>query len=266
VIEIIRIAGLAAVQDGGRRGHMHEGVPPGGALVPELLARANAAVRNAPDTAAIEFCGSITLRTPATVVVAADDGVARTLSEGATWSLSSGTARVGYVALRGGLDVPLVLGGRGTLLVAGLGGHHGRALRSGDRVAAGDAPLHDGTVPAPPDLAGPIAVVLGPDVDRFVPSAIDILLGAEFAIDPRSDRTGTRLEGPQLPRQGSDSGPSAPMLQGAIQVPASGQLIVLGPDHPTIGGYPVIATVVRSALGSLSARPFRARVRFALHG
>jgi biotin-dependent carboxylase-like uncharacterized protein len=265
MIEIVRAAGLATVQDGGRRGHMHEGVPPGGALVPELLARANAAARNLRDTAAIELFGAITLRANAPVVIGTDEGLAHLLGAGDAWSLSSGAARVRYVALRGGIDVPQVLGGRGTLLGAGFGGYHGRALRAGDRLAPGEAPLHDSVVPEPPDLTAPVAVVLGPDADCFPPSAIDLLLSAEFAIDPRSDRTGTRLAGPTLPRLGPDSGPSAPMLRGAVQVPASGQPIVLGPDHPTIGGYPVIATVVRAALGSLGARPLGARLRFALH-
>jgi biotin-dependent carboxylase-like uncharacterized protein len=264
VIEVVRSAGLATVQDAGRRGHMHEGVPPGGALVPELLARANAAAHNPHDAAAIELFGSITLRADAPVVVATDEGPASPLDAGATWSLSSGAARVRYIALRGGVDVPRVLGGRGTLLVAGFGGYHGRALRAGDSLRPGDAPPGDGALPPAPDLAGPIAVVLGPDADRFAPAAIDLLLGSEFTIDPRSDRSGTRLAGPALPRLGPDTGPSAPMLRGAIQVPASGQPIVLGPDHPTIGGYPVVATVVRSALGALDARPLRAPVRFAL--
>jgi biotin-dependent carboxylase-like uncharacterized protein len=265
MIEVVRAAGLATVQDGGRRGHMHEGVPPGGALVPELLARANAAARNPHGAAAIELFGAITLRAHAPLVVATDDGVASRLAAGATWGLSSGAARVRYVALRGGVDVPRVLGGRGTLLGAGFGGYHGRALREGDQLVPGSEPAQDSVVPEPPDLTGPIAVVLGPDADRFAPTAVDLLLGGEFTIEPGSDRTGTRLAGPSLARLGPDAGPSAPMLRGAIQVPGSGQPIVLGPDHPTIGGYPVIATVVRSALGSLGARPLRARVRFALH-
>jgi allophanate hydrolase subunit 2 len=73
-----------------------------------------------------------------------------------------------------------------------------------------------------------------------------------------------RLTGPPLERADSDTGISTPLVRGAIQVPASGEAIVLGPDHPTTGGYPVIATVVRSSLGSLAARPPGAPVRFAL--
>ena len=82
VIEIISIAGLATVQDGGRPGHMHDGVPPGGPLVPELLGRANAAARNAPSEAAIEAFGAITLVARAPVVLASDDGEARHFRRG----------------------------------------------------------------------------------------------------------------------------------------------------------------------------------------
>jgi biotin-dependent carboxylase-like uncharacterized protein len=265
MIEVVRAAGLATVQDGGRPGHMHEGVPPGGALVRELLARANAAVRNPHDETAIELFGSISLRAHAPLVVASDEGQAVALATDQTWSTSSGGARVRYIAVRGGIDVPVVLGGRGTLLVAGFGGHQGRPLRAGDRLAVGGAAPCGDPPPAAPDLRSAVHVLLGPDLERFDPRAVDLLLGSEFAIDARSDRIGTRLSGPALPRLDPDTGSSTPMLRGAIQVPASGLPIVLGPDHPTTGGYPVIAAIVRSSLGALAARPVGATVRFALH-
>jgi 5-oxoprolinase (ATP-hydrolysing) subunit C len=265
LIEVVRAAGLATVQDGGRHGHMHEGVPPGGALVPELLALANAAARNGRETAAIELAGAITLRAHAPLLVATDQGDARVLQAGEAWDVTSGKARVGYVAIRGGIDVPRVLGGRGTLLVAEFGGFQGRTLRPGDRLAVADAPPCDEpvlTVADVPDPGALIAVVLGPDLDRFAPDAVDRLLAGTFAVDARSDRIGTRLVGPPLARLDADDGLSAPMVRGAIQVPASGQPIVLGPDHPTTGGYPVIATVVRESIGALGARPVGAPVRF----
>jgi biotin-dependent carboxylase-like uncharacterized protein len=262
VIEVVRAAGLATVQDGGRHGHMHEGVPPGGPLVPELMARANACVRNGHETAAIELVGALTVRAGVPLLVATDEGEARELQAGEVWAVTSGKARVRYVAVRGGLEVPRVLGGRGTLLVAGLGGHEGRALRAGDRVRVGDAPPRDDAAPDPPDASAAIAIVLGPDLDRFHPGAIERLLADPFTVDARSDRIGTRLAGPVLVRADADDGVSAPMVRGAIQVPASGQPIVLGPDHPTTGGYPVIATVVRGSLGALGARPAGATIRF----
>ncbi|HXN34106.1 MAG TPA: hypothetical protein VN894_19710 [Polyangiaceae bacterium] len=262
MIEIVAAAGLATVQDGGRPGHMHEGVPPGGALVPELLARANAAARNAPGEAAIEAFGAITIIARGPILVASDDGDARVLRDGDTVPLAGSRARVRYVAVRGGIDVPRVLGGRGTLLVARLGGHEGRPLRRGDVLRVGAAPPDDRTIPPPIDADAPVQVVLGPDLDRFPATTIDAFLASTFTVDARSDRVGARLAGPRLESLADPASPSAPMVRGAIQVPPSGELIVLGPDHPTTGGYAVIATVVRRHLGPLAARPIGAAVRF----
>jgi biotin-dependent carboxylase-like uncharacterized protein len=262
VIEVVVATGIVTVQDGGRRGHMHEGVPEGGALVPELLARANAAAGNADLDAALEVQGLLTITVRDAVVVAADDGVPHHLASGDTWTLACGAARVRYASVRGGIDVPIVLGGRGTLLVAGLGGHHGRPLRRGDVLRVGGAANLHGDLPRVPALDRAIRVIPGPDVDRFDSMAMEVLLASDYRVSMRSDRVGIRLEGPRLARIDDDTAVSAPMVRGAIQVPASGEPIVLGPDHPTTGGYPVLATVVRADLGALAARPVRALVRF----
>jgi allophanate hydrolase subunit 2 len=263
VITVVAVSGHATVQDGGRPGHMHEGVPPGGPLVPELLARANAAVGNEDDEAGLELFGDLTLVGTAATLVASDDGVPVVLGTREPWRVFGGGARVRYVAVRGGIDVRRVLGGRGTLVGAGLGGLEGRALRGGDvlRVREPGTPRR-GPPPAAPDLEAPIRVLPGPDLERFDPGALDVLLSTELRIDPRSDRVGIRLTGPTLRRLGDDLGVSSPMVRGAIQVPLSGAPIVLGPDHPTTGGYPVLATVVTASLGALGARPVGAAVRF----
>lgn len=205
-LEVAGVTGLATVQDGGRPGHLHEGVPPGGALVAEALARANAAVDNPPGAAGIEVFGALRIRAVAPARLGLDDGAAVRMTElrpGDTIALTCAGARVAYLAVRGGFDVPLVLGGRGTLLAS------------------------------------------------------------TFRIDLRSDRVGIRLDGPRLLRPPADLGASRPMVRGAIQLPPDGVPIVLGPDHPTTGGYPVLATVIRSDLGRLAALPIAASVRFA---
>jgi biotin-dependent carboxylase-like uncharacterized protein len=290
VIEVASVAGLATVQDAGRPGRMHEGVPPGGAVVPELLAMANAAAGNAWGTAALEVFGTIALVSDGPLFVAADGEAGRWLPAGEVWSVATRGARVRYAAVRGGIDVPVVLGGRGTLLAAGFGGHDGRPLRRGDRLATTDLsaslqirgsarpnkgerggdpaamPSGDPAVPHLPALepGAVLGVVPGPDADRFAPGAIDVLVGSVFEVSPRSDRTGVRLCGERLGRADDDAAVSGPMVRGAIQVPASGEPIVLGPDHPTTGGYPVIATVVSSDVGALMARSVGAKVRFSL--
>jgi allophanate hydrolase subunit 2 len=113
----------------------------------------------------------------------------------------------------------------------------------------------------PPELAwqSPLVVIPGPDV--LPDGALGLLLSSVFRVDARSDRVGIRLDGPRLPRAQGDSGPSRPMIQGAIQLPPDGMPIVLGPDHPVTGGYPVVATVVRRDQGRLGALPIGHAVR-----
>lgn len=272
VIEIGAVVGLATLQDAGRPGRMHEGIPPGGALVPELLARANAAVRNAPGVLAIEVFGGVTLIARDSLLLATEDGAVCRLGPGERWTIAADGKRVRYVAVETGIDVPMCLGGRGTLLVAGFGGHEGRALRKGDvlRVGSEVEPL---SVPdaanalalhRTPHPDAPLRVVPGPDRERFADSALETLLTSAFTVSPRSDRVGVRLVGSVPGRMDGDTAVSGPMVRGAIQVPASGEPVVLGPDHPTTGGYPVLATVVSEDVGALMARPIGAPVRFVL--
>jgi biotin-dependent carboxylase-like uncharacterized protein len=259
---------------------MHQGVPPGGALVPALLARANLGAGNTWDAAALEILGSVTVRADAESVVATDDGAAQALGSGDSFAVSCGRARVRYLAVRGGIDVPVVLGSRSTLLVAALGGYEGRVLRKGDVLACGPRGRSKGlqdargvlqrlhgfgaTAAEAPDLGAPVRLLPGPDRDRFARGALDTLLGSSFTISSRSDRVGVRLIGPRLERADDDAGLSAPMVRGALQVPAGGEPIVLGPDHPTTGGYPVLATVLSADVGAVMARPVGCVVRFAL--
>lgn len=262
------VAGLATIQDMGRPGHMHEGVPPGGAIARELLARANECVGNARDAAAIEIFGTLSLVAQGSIVIGTDEGAPHALHDGERFDLAASSfARVRYIAIRGGIAVKRLLGGRGTLLVARFGGLDGRALRRGDRLDARDETI-DMPRPLTPfagDLDSPIRIVPGPDHARFAKGALTTLLTSTFTLSSSSNRTGARLDGPILRRNDTDGGVSAPMVEGAIQVPASGAPIVLGPDHPTTGGYPVIATIVRADLGRFAMRRAGAPITFALH-
>ncbi|WP_373047779.1 biotin-dependent carboxyltransferase family protein [Vulgatibacter sp.] len=266
-VAIDGLAGPAWIQDGGRRGHLHEGVPPGGAWVPELLAAANGAVGNRWDAPAIElFVPGVLTAVGGPLTLGISGRGAVQLAEGEALRLGPPQPeRLAYVAVRGGFVVPRVLGGTGLLRVASLGGWEGRPLRRGDRlpVAAAAEPFF-----APPhqvaalDPRAAIRVIPGPDEGAFASGALDAFCAASWRIDPASDRTGLRLLGPALERRGADAGISLPMVEGAIEVPAGGAPIVLGPDHPTTGGYPVIATVIRADRGALAARRPGAEVRF----
>ena len=257
-IEILSLAGLAIVQDGGRPGFMHLGIPPGGALVPRDLARANRGAQNAWNFPAIELLGKLSVVAIDRVLVATDEGPAM-LGVGERLELSSlGDRRVRYLAVHGGIDVPVVHGGRGNLLVAGLGGFQGRALRRGDRIEVGRGDASEPVPKAPPDEEDdtPLRVIPGPDLRDVFP----LFLSSRFTLSAVSDRMGARLEGPRLPS--AVMGRSMPMVAGAIEVPPSGEPIVLGPDHPTTGGYPLIAVLARGELGRLYQRAVGAPVCF----
>ena len=161
--------------------------------------------------------------------------------------------------------MPVVLGGRGTLVGARLGGLDGRALRKGDVLRASTSPaaeLARACAPAPL-AARPIRVVPGPDLAAFAPEALASLTSQPWSLSARSDRTGTRLVGPRIAYRGEAPAlDTTPMVAGALELPPSGEPIVLGPDHPTTGGYPVIAVVARIDLGRFHAIPLGGEVRF----
>ncbi|NPC86640.1 allophanate hydrolase subunit 2 family protein, partial [Pyxidicoccus fallax] len=142
--------------------------------------------------------------------------------------------------------------------------HEGRALRPGDALPLGEGGGTPETV-APGDALDvevPIRVTLGPDAERFDPATVSALLTGAFTVSPASDRVGMRLKGPTLTHGDEGAGTSRPMVRGAIQVTLSGEPIVLGPDHPTTGGYPLIAAVIRADWGRLCARRPGGPVRF----
>jgi allophanate hydrolase subunit 2 len=260
-LAVVRALGLVTVQDLGRPGRMHEAVPPGGALVADRLIAANRAVRNPDDAPALEILGQLAIRAERPLRVATDTLAPRELPAGGELGVASEPRRVTYLAVRGGLAAPHVHGGRGALLCAGLGG----LVRTGQRFdLAGLAGLAEVAAP-PPGVAAapdaPIRLIGGPDWGSFLPEALELLLSSEYRILPSSDRVGTRLDGPALPRTDAPE-VSRPMVLGAIEVPRDGKPIVLGPEHPTTGGYPVVAVVARADLGRLFSIRLGGTVRF----
>lgn len=257
-LHLIALTGPALVVDGGRLGHAHEGVPPSGPLVPRAMAAVNRAVGNAGSACAIELYGAITVRADAPLTLADRHG-ARTLATGETYvATRDPSARVAYLAVQGGFDVPRVLGARTTLLVAGLGGHHGRWLARGDTLPIGEVAASTREIDDGDEDGELIRILPGPD---HVDGALAAMTRATFRVAPSSDRTGTRLEGPTLPIDPEPARASTPMVRGAIQLTPSG-LVVLGPDHPTTGGYPVVAVVAHASLNRLFSRPLGGAVRF----
>jgi KipI family sensor histidine kinase inhibitor len=292
VIEVIKPGPLACVQDLGRPGWGHLGVPYSGAADPVSLRRANRLAGNPDGAAGLELTlGRAVLRfpdgarvavtgAPAPVTLTEPGGTAgaapRDVPHGTAFGVpAGGEVRVGapaaglrsYLAVRGGVDVPPVLGSRSADLRSGLGPP---PLRAGDVLPVG-APTPAPTAAAPgtatviptPEPAV-LRVIPGPRDDWFAPGALQRLCGGTYTVTPASDRTGLRLDGPALPRAHGDELPSEGVVTGALQVPPGGGPILLLPDHPVTGGYPVIAVVVSADVGLAGQLRPGARLRFAL--
>jgi biotin-dependent carboxylase-like uncharacterized protein len=266
------------VQDLGRAGHQAIGVPVSGALDGVNLRLANALVGNPPGAPALEILISgpafeIAARTVRVALTGAgaslavgaerarvDAGQSVTLPGGEVIDVVPGReAACCYLAVEGGIAVPLVLGSASTYVRAAIGGLDGRALRHGDFVPlaiarASDRPEFRLSSPVLATGDRPIRVVLGPQQDFFVEEAVNALLDSEFRVSQSADRMGMRLDGPLLQhRRGWDIVSDA-IMTGAIQVPGSGQPILLLADHQTTGGYPKIATVISADLPVVGRR------------
>jgi biotin-dependent carboxylase-like uncharacterized protein len=294
MIEVLAAGPLTTVQDLGRPGLAHLGVPRSGALDQPALALANRLVGNPPGAAGLEVTLSgcrLRARVATSVAVTGAYGpvtvdgrevgfaAAQPVPAGAT--IHIGRTRSGlrtYVAFAGGIDVPSTLGSRSTDTLSGLGP---AVLRNGDLLPLGTpatpadrvAPRATDGDPATPGRAGgdpagdrraaeaastvastvEVRVVPGPRADWFTEPS---LAGLAYQVSPRSNRVGARLTGPVLTRVRDGELPSEGLVLGAVQVPADGQPVIFLADHPTTGGYPVIAVVHPADLPLLAqARP-----------
>ena len=274
---------LATVQDLGRPGWASIGVTASGAADRSAAGLANRLVGNDPAAAVVEVtAGGLRMRAERTLLVAVTgapvpvvvDGRAApldaplTLRPGAVLTL--GLPAVGlrsYVAVRGGVDVPPVLGSRSTDTLSGLGP---RPLRAGDLLPVGtlaaDEPVVDVAAVRPPSTRPVLRVLPGPRRDWLAAAAWDVLTGQRWTVTPDSDRVGLRLAGPRLERAREDELPSEGLVPGAVQVPPDGAPVLFLVDHPVTGGYPVLAVVVAADLAAAAQlRPGDA-VRFRAAG
>ncbi|WP_455362036.1 5-oxoprolinase subunit C family protein [Streptomyces sp. SYSU K21746] len=264
-LEVVRPGALTTVQDLGRPGYAHLGVPLSGALDPYAHRLANRLAGNAPDAATLETTVDGTAVRATAAVMAAVTGApcpVRVDGRPAAWGaavrvpagavLEVGRAVRGvrsYVAFGGGVDVPPVLGSRSTDLLSGLGPEPlstGCTLPLG--VPRGPSAGADAIpVPAPPaELVLPLR--LGPRDDWFTAEAVAGLARAVYRVSSASNRIGLRTEGPALARARSGELPSEGMVLGAVQVPPDGLPVVFLADHPVTGGYPVIGVVPEARL------------------
>jgi len=311
-LQISRGGFLTSVQDLGRTGFREFGVSTSGALDTFALRVANLLVGNDQGAAGLEITlGGLQLRFDDERIVAWCGGEfdvhvgSTALPAGhaafvpAGGELKFGRPRFGcraWLAISGGIDVPIVLGSRSTDLRAQFGGFDGRALRDGDvlplvtarqspsfanqpspkatagREATSDkqpaatggisswtAP-HGWVSPAKPDPI--LRFVPGCDWNRFNASILQRLTNEAFTVSPDSDRMGARFDGPELKREDHVDLTSEAVAPGTIQVPPSGKPILLLGDCQTIGGYPKIAHVITVDLGIAAQLRAGGHVRF----
>lgn len=275
-LQVLATGPQALVTDHGRPGNAHLGVPPSGALDRPALDLANRLLGNPVGAAGLELLlggtrlrarGAVTIAVTGPPVALRVDGravashAAVRVPDGAQLAIGApdGGVRV-YLGVRGGLDVPLALGSASTDLLSGLGPG---PLADGDVLAVGRS------VPGPVPPAGPVPVSLPPDAvrvrvrlgprdDWFTDPAGD-LTGPSWSVSPTGNRIGVRLDGPPPRRRPARAGselPSEGMVVGAVQAPPDGPPVVFLADHPTTGGYPVIAVLEPDDLALLAqARP-----------
>ena len=295
MITVVRAGPLTTVQDLGRPGYAHLGVPRSGALDPAAARFANALIGNDVDAAVLETTlMGCALRFAARTFVAVAGAVAEVRVNGSVLPavsnvlasahapagpyvpagviadvpaggvLDVGRALAGvrsYVAVLDGIDVPPVLGSRSTDTLSGLGPaplRNGMTLPIGvvrmDKQSSAYAYAPGGVVLigeqssaysyAPPQPRGEVLeldVLPGPRDDWVADR--QVLFGDSYKISPVSNRIGARLAGPALTRAKPGELPPEGIVLGAIQVPPDGQPLIFLADHPTTGGYPVIAVV-----------------------
>jgi biotin-dependent carboxylase-like uncharacterized protein len=265
VLAVLTPGPLATVQDRGRHGWASIGVTTSGAADAAAADLANRLVGNRPEAAVVEAtAGGLRLRAGRTVLVAVTgapapvsvDGRAAplnaplTLTAGAELALGVPAAGLRtYLAVRGGVGVPTVLGSRSTDTLSGLGP---APLSAGDELPVGDLAADEPFVDVAPVRAPasrPVLHVLpGPRRNWLTPAAWTALTEEEWTVSTDSDRVGLRLAGPRLDRLREEELPSEGLVPGAVQVPPDGAPVLFLADHPVTGGYPVLAVVVTADL------------------
>lgn len=270
-LKIVEAGFLTTVQDGGRYGFRGFGMPLSGAIDIYSYTLGNMIVGNDPDDASLE----ITLTGPAikfpgrmTIAITGADmtpmingksvAMWRTLRVSRGDVLSFGLLVSGarsYVAISGGIKVPVVMGSRSTYLRGRLGGHLGRRLQAEDSV-----PVHPGLrlfsreviLPASmiPEWRKEVTLNLLPGVDynEFPESSREILITDHFKVTNNSDRMGIRLSATPIKHSKGADVISYPLATGTIQVPGDGQAVIMLSDSQTVGGYRQIANIITADL------------------
>lgn len=268
-LSIVRPGMLTTVQDLGRWGFQSRGVPVSGAMDTYSHRLANRLVANGDNAATLEAtligpeiafetdtAFAVTGATFALTLNAETVAMNRMMEAKAGSVLKFGARLCGarsYIAVSGGVDVPEVLGSRSTHVLTGMGGLEGRALRVGDRIRTltGVRGEGQGTITPLPSPLTPLRIPPGGARLRVVAGEQNLftsLASQRFRISPRSDRMGYRLEGSDRGSVSVGELISSAVTTGVVQIPPSGDPILLMADHATTGGYAIGATVITADL------------------
>lgn len=294
MIRILKPGMLTTVQDLGRHGYTHWGIAPAGAADPVALRAGNRILGNPESAAALEITmlgPHIEFLEDHLVAITGGDAPLQLFDPSSAeehtrpvWSTFLVTAgqvlRIGplsrgsrlYLCVHGGIHVPDLLGSRASYLPGNLGP---APLQRDDLLAIGPAPdkrprlrrllpaLHLEAWREAAHLGyAPLRVTPGPQFDDFSDSAQNALLDADFEVAGDSDRLGLRLAGPHIDAPFDGQMPTQGVPLGAVQIPPSGQPILLGVDAQTTGGYPILASVISADLWKLGQLRPRDKVRF----
>jgi biotin-dependent carboxylase-like uncharacterized protein len=274
----------STIQDFGRPGHGPLGISPSGAADPVALHIGNLLVDNPPGAAALEMTlvgGHFAFSQDATIAFSGSDFCAsvddRVLPPWQSHRVRAGErvavrgTREGarcYLCIGGRIDVPPFLGSASTHLLSGLGGWHGRALRKGDELTVAG--------PFPPFVGRRLShafvehlrqrqvlrVTEGPQAEFFSQPVLQSFFSTSFSVTEESNRLGLRLEGPRIACAGKAEMITEGVGLGAIQIPPSGQPIILFVEQQTTGGYPKIANIIAADLFRVGQLRPRDVVRF----
>ncbi|HXQ36742.1 MAG TPA: biotin-dependent carboxyltransferase family protein, partial [Anaerolineales bacterium] len=285
---VIEANGLATIQDSGRTGWSRFGVPSSGPMDVFAFHAANALAGNSADQAALEIgLGDVTFRAQHDCVIAVA-GVGYALSVyiwdfplwgsyyvRGGWVIRLRKLEYGmwvYLAISGGIQTQLILDSASTYLRGRLGGFEGRQLQAGDVLRGGSAShsLNELAARTLPEETRPVYedhptvdVIMGPQKNYFTSESVQTFLSSEYSVSTTSDRMGYRLDGPPLIHRKATELISEGMTFGSIQVPSSGQPIVIMADGPSTGGYPKIGAVASADLPLLAqCVPNQSRIRF----
>ena len=274
---------LTTIQDEGRYGYEQFGMSPAGPMDLRAFRTANILVGNPSGESVLEATVlGPSLRFGRDNVIAltgADMGptlngqpcpMYQAVAVRAGDLLKLGAAKTGcrtYIAFAGGLDVPQVMGSRATALQNKVGGWQGRKLAKGDQIGfrapnPGLALPRTAPVPVPAGREAAIRVILGPQDDAFTEEGVNTFLNQPYTVSKDFDRMGCRLEGPVIRHKTDGNIISDGMVTGAIQVPTSGQPIIMLAERQTVGGYTKIATVISADLPLVGQRKTGDVIRF----